>query len=100
MCCNKKKGVISRISSYLFQHMLLFAGTLFLACFMTILSVAAPSVIQQVLDSVFQNGMGNGDILFKGILLIAGLFFMKEFLNFLRIRINNKYVLYTNHFNS
>lgn len=90
MCCTKKKGVISRISSYLFQHRLLFAGTLFLACFMTILSVAAPSVIQQVLDSVFQNGIGNGDILFKGILLIAGLFFMKEFLNFLRIRINNK----------
>ena len=56
---------------------------------MTILSVVAPSVIQRVLDDVFQNGIGDGKILVKGILLIAVIFFLKELLNCLRIRINN-----------
>ena len=85
----KKTKVISRVSSYLFCHKLLFFGTLFLACSMTILSVVAPSVIQRVLDDVFQNGIGDGTILVKGILLIAVIFFLKELLNCLRIRINN-----------
>ena len=57
---------------------------------MTLLSVIAPSVIQQVLDSVLQNGIEGGGVLLKGILLIAGIFSFKEFLNCLRIRINNK----------
>ena len=61
-----------------------------LASAMTILSVVAPSVIQQVLDKVFENGLGDGSILVQGILLIAVIFFLKEFLNCLRIRINNK----------
>jgi ATP-binding cassette subfamily B protein len=85
----KKTKVISRVSSYLVCHKILFFGTLFLACSMTILSVVAPSVIQRVLDDVFQNGIGDGTILVKGILLIAVIFFLKELLNCLRIRINN-----------
>lgn len=85
----KKTKVISRVSSYLFCYKLLFFGTLFLACSMTILSVVAPSVIQRVLDNVFENGIGDGKLLVKGILLIAVIFFLKELLNCLRIRINN-----------
>ena len=57
---------------------------------MTILSVLAPTVIQYVLDEVFIRGIGDGGILFQGIVLIAVIFFLKELLNCLRIRVNNK----------
>jgi len=86
----KKTKVISRVSTYIFAHKLLFGGTLALACLMTILSVIAPSVIQRVLDNVLAEGVGSGNLLIKGILLIAIIFFAKELLNCLRIRINNR----------
>ncbi len=57
---------------------------------MTVLSVLAPSVIQQVLDNIFDRGIGDGTVLIHGVLLIAVLFFCKELLNCFRIRINNK----------
>lgn len=61
-----------------------------MACAMTILSVLAPSVIQQVLDKVLVNGIGDGTVLVQGVLFIASIFFFKELLNCFRIRINNK----------
>ena len=90
MCQTKKNKVISRVSSYLFFHKALFVTTLLIACTMTVLSVLAPSVIQQVLDKVLLNGIGDGEILIQGILFIGAIFFFKELLNCLRIRINNK----------
>ncbi len=90
MCQTKNNKVIYRVSSYLFGYKSLFASTLLLACAMTILSVMAPSVIQQVLDKVLVSGIGNGKILLQGIVLIAAIFFFKELLNCFRIRINNK----------
>ena len=87
---SKKTKVISRVSEYLIRHKTLFAITLLLACSMTILSVLAPTIIQYVLDEVFIRGIGNGEILFHGVVLIALVFFLKEFLNCLRIRVNNK----------
>lgn len=57
---------------------------------MTILSVLAPSVIQKVLDDVFSQGIGNGQLLKNGIFFIAGIFLVKEILNCFRIRINNR----------
>ena len=90
MSQTKKTKVISRVSTYILFHKLLFGGTLALACVMTLLSVLAPSVIQQVLDNVFTKGIGDGKLLIKGIFLIAGIFFLKELLNCFRIRINNK----------
>ena len=90
MCQTKKNRVITRVSAYLFQHKVLFCGTLLLACAMTALSVLAPSVIQQVLDRVLSGGTGNGSVLLHGVLLIASIFFFKEVLNCLRIRINNQ----------
>ena len=86
----KKTNVISRVSAYIFAYKLLFGGTLALACLMTILSVIAPSVIQRVLDNVFAKGVESGNLLIQGILLIAFIFFAKELLNCLRIRINNR----------
>ena len=90
MCQTKKNRVITRVSAYLFQHKVLFCGTLLLACAMTALSVLAPSVIQQVLDRVLSGGIGDGSVLLHGVLLIASIFFFKEVLNCLRIRINNQ----------
>ena len=86
----KKKQVIRRISKYLFEHKLLFATTLLLACLMTALSVFVPTVIQQVLDKIFETESFSSNILFQGIILIGFMFLIKEVLNCLRIRVNNK----------
>ena len=45
---------------------------------MTVLSVLAPSVIQQVLDKIFDTGIGDGTILIQGVLIIALIFFAKK----------------------
>ena len=86
---SKNKKVIRRVGTYLMEHKLLFALTLGLACGMTLLSVAVPSVIQKVLDEIFKEGLGDGGFLAKGLGVIAALFLLKETLNCLRIRVNN-----------
>ena len=86
----KKKQVIRRISKYLFEHKPLFATTLLLACLMTALSVFVPTVIQQVLDRIFETKSFSSNILIQGIILIGFMFLIKEVLNCLRIRVNNK----------
>ena len=86
---SKNKKVIRRVGTYLLEHKLLFALTLGLACGMTLLSVAVPSVIQKVLDEIFKEGLGDGGYLAKGLGVIAALFLLKETLNCLRIRVNN-----------
>jgi ABC-type multidrug transport system fused ATPase/permease subunit len=90
MKSQEKMQVIRRISKYLFEHKVLFATTLLLACVMTCLSVSVPTVIQEVLDSIFQSNAFEKDILVYGILLIGAMFLGKEILNCLRIRVNNK----------
>jgi len=86
----KKKQVIRRISKYLFEHKPLFATTLLLACLMTALSVFVPTVIQQVLDRIFETESFSSNILIQGIILIGFMILIKEVLNCLRIRVNNK----------
>ena len=86
----KKNRTIRRISKYLFEYKLLFATTLILACIMTTLSVLVPSVIQEVLDRIFYSESFNKSILISGIIIIGSMFLVKEVLNCLRIRTNNK----------
>ena len=86
----KKNRTIRRISKYLFEYKLLFATTLILACIMTTLSVLVPSVIQEVLDRIFYSESFNKSILISGIIIIGAMFLVKEILNCLRIRTNNK----------
>ena len=86
----KKQQVIRRISKYLFEHKILFATTLLLACLMTTLSVFVPTVIQKVLDTIFASEAFGNKYLIQGILLIGLMFLIKEILNCLRIRVNNK----------
>ena len=57
---------------------------------MTGLSVCVPTVIQEVLDDIFQSEIFENEILVHGILLIGLMFLGKEILNCLRIRVNNK----------
>ncbi len=90
MNSKQNKGVIHRISKYLFEHKVLFATTLLLACIMTGLSVFVPTVIQEVLDEIFETDLVENDILINGIVLIGFMFLAKEILNCLRIRVNNK----------
>ena len=86
----KSKKVIRRVGAYLLEHKWLFGMTLALAAGMTLLSVSVPSVIQRVMDKIFNDGLGEGDYLMRGIGLIAVLFLTKEIFNCLRIRVNNK----------
>ena len=81
MKSKEKMQVIRRISKYLFEHKVLFATTLLLACLMTGLSVSVPTVIQEVLDNIFQYNAFERDILVYGILLIGAMFLGKEILN-------------------
>ena len=57
---------------------------------MTALSVFVPTVIQQVLDRIFETESFSSNILIQGIILIGFMFLIKEVLNCLRIRVNNK----------
>ena len=87
---SNSKKVISRVSSYLFQHKWLFGLTLSLACIMTLVTVTVPLAIQKVLDRLIASNSKDGSFLLEGILIIASLFLLKEILNCLRIRTNNK----------
>ena len=87
---SKNKKVIRRVTQYILEYRLLFVLTLGLACAMTLISVAVPSAIQKVLDEIFLSGLGEEGFLAKGIALIGFMFLLKEVLNCLRIRVNNK----------
>ena len=87
---SNSKKVISRVSSYLFQHKWLFGLTLSLACIMTVVTVTVPLAIQKVLDKLIASNSKDSSFLLEGILIIASLFLLKEILNCLRIRTNNK----------
>jgi len=90
MNSKEKNQVIRRVSKYIFEHKLLFATTMVLACLMTALAVFVPTVIQEVLDEIFDSEKFSNEFLFQGILTIGIMFFLKEILNCLRIRANNK----------
>ncbi|MBT7925200.1 MAG: hypothetical protein HN627_13180, partial [Opitutae bacterium] len=50
-------NIISRVTRYLFRYKGLFISTLLMAGAMTVLAVAVPWVIQQVLDQMFEHGV-------------------------------------------
>ena len=56
---------------------------------MTVLAVAVPWVIQKVLDQMFEHGAVEVKLLLQGTGVIAGLYFVREIFNCIRIRINN-----------
>ena len=82
-------NIISRVTRYLFRYKGLFVSTLLMAAAMTALAVAVPWVIQQVLDQMFEHGVHEVKLLLQGTGVIAGLYFVREIFNCIRIRINN-----------
>lgn len=80
-------NTIFRISQYLFRYPGLFSTTLGLALGSTLFLIAIPSLIQFIIDhAVAQSDLGR---LFLGIGFIAVCYFGRDFLNCLRIRVNN-----------
>ena len=57
---------------------------------MTVVTVTVPLAIQKVLDRLIASNSKDGSFLLEGIIIIASLFLVKEILNCLRIRTNNK----------
>ena len=83
-----KPNTILRVSSYLFRYKGLFWLTIGLAAGMTVLEVAAPKMIQVILDSIQENGQLSA--LLWGVGIIGLLYIGSEVLNSLRIRVNNR----------
>jgi ATP-binding cassette, subfamily B, bacterial len=73
----------------LFRYKGLFVATLLMAGAMTAFAIAVPWVIQQVLDQMFDHGVLEVKLLLQGTATIAGLYFVREIFNCIRIRINN-----------
>ncbi len=83
----KQKRTILRVSRYLFRYPGLFSVTIFLAAAMTVLEIAVPLTIMDIID-----GLGSVNALYgllKGVGLIALLYTGSELFNCLRIRVNN-----------
>ncbi len=78
---------IWRVSAYLFRYKYLFGLTLFLAVGSMLFLLAVPRIIQWVFDDIIT--AGRFEYLWWGILLVATCYFSREFLNSLRIRVNN-----------
>ncbi|MGC6455946.1 MAG: ABC transporter ATP-binding protein [Coraliomargaritaceae bacterium] len=83
----KQKKTILRVSRYLFRYPGLFSVTLFLAAAMTLLEIAVPLTIMDIIDGLGSVNALSG--LLSGVGLIALLYTGSELFNCLRIRVNN-----------
>jgi ATP-binding cassette, subfamily B, bacterial len=79
--------VISRISAYLFRYRWLFVLTLLLAVGTTGFSLFVPKVIQIAVDKLVLEA--DPSVAIYAALLMLGCYAGRDFLNFLRIRVNN-----------
>ncbi|AWT58986.1 MAG: putative ABC transporter ATP-binding protein [Candidatus Moanabacter tarae] len=78
---------IWRVSHYLFRYRTLFILTLVLAIGSALFTLSAPQVVQWVIDDIIR--LKKIDLIWIGVLLVAGCYFFGELLNSLRIRLNN-----------
>lgn len=83
----KKKHPILRVTRYLMRYKGLFALTITLAVGQTLAGISVPRAIQWIFNEVI--AMGHTELLLTGVAFIGGLYFIQEFLNFCRIRVNN-----------
>lgn len=79
---------LRRVSAYLFRYPGLFALTLALAIGSTLFLIAAPRVIQWIIDDVI--APGRRDLLLVGVVVLTGCYFLRDAFNTLRIRVNNQ----------
>lgn len=80
-------GIIWRVSSYVTRYRVLFFLTITLAVTSMLFGIAVPRVIRWIFNSIMLPGHLND--LWKGTLIVAGCYAMRDVLNSIRIRINN-----------
>lgn len=83
----KQKSTILRVSAYLFRYKAMFWLTIGLAAAMTLLEVAVPYAIKEILDGI--QTTGSMSTLAWGVAIIALFYIGSEIFNSLRIRVNN-----------
>ena len=83
----KEQNTLLRVSSYLFRHKKLFWLTIGLAVAMTVLEVAVPLAIMDIIDDFAKVDAFSG--LLKGVAVIGLLYLGSELFNCIRIRTNN-----------
>jgi ABC-type multidrug transport system fused ATPase/permease subunit len=79
---------LRRVSVYLFRYPGLFALTVGLAIGSTLFLIAIPQVIKWIIDDVI--APGRRDLLWAGVGALTACYFFRDFLNSLRIRVNNR----------
>ncbi|WP_269522832.1 ABC transporter ATP-binding protein [Coraliomargarita parva] len=87
MNSEKKKSTILRVSAYLFRYKGLFWLTIGFAAGMTLMEIAVPYAIKEIMDNISDTGAIQG--LLIGVGVIALLYLGSEVFNSLRIRVNN-----------
>lgn len=80
-------NVIWRVSGYLFRYKGLFLLTLGLAIGSMLFLLTVPRLFQWVFDDII--AQKKFDLLWVGVVLVACCYFAREFLNSMRIRVNN-----------
>ena len=80
-------NIIWRVSGYLFRYKWLFYLTLALAVGSMLFLLIVPRLFQWVFDDII--AQKKLDLLWVGVLLVAGCYLAREFLNSMRIRVNN-----------
>lgn len=78
---------VRRVSTYVFRYRGFFALTLTLAIGSTLFLIAIPQVIKWIVDDVITPG--RRDLLWIGVAVLTGCYFLRDVLNSLRIRVNN-----------
>ncbi len=81
-------GFLRRVSAYLLRYPGLFALTLALAIGSTLFLIAVPRLIQWLIDEVISPG--RRELLLGGVLALTGCYLLRDVLNSLRIRVNNR----------
>jgi ATP-binding cassette subfamily B protein len=84
---SKQKNPIVRVAAYLLQYKWLFVITLFLACGTTVFALLVPKVIQHAVDQLIESAQASIAVSSAFIILLC--YIGRDFLNFLRIRVNN-----------
>lgn len=81
--------IVRRVGVYLWPYKLLAAGTMGCAILSLGFAFAYPKLTQFVIDSVI--GQNRTDLLTPSMIALLGAFFLRDFFNSLRIRINNTF---------
>ena len=83
----RKKNSIARVAAYFMRYRFLFALNMFLALASAAFEISIPKIIQFVIDEIIM--VEQIRWLWLGLAAIVTAYFMRDVLNYLRIRLNN-----------